>query len=261
MPSLVSIRLKIALVVAVAIVTAACGTEDAPGPLEPCTPFGRVRFVNLITDAARNPVNAILEDDPFGVNLAYGGTTPASLPAPSTALYSAVCAGDRTIVLQRTANTSVTVATLPFTVAGSTDYTVFATGGTSGGQVTGFVSTDDNATAPAAGQTRLRVRNMSPTAGAIDVFLTTATADLATAMPIATNIAHQAASAYVNLAPGTYRFRAVPQGTAPAARSASVTIDVSGIVLAANTGRTIVAADNAAGSPTPPFSAFVYTDR
>ena len=256
-----STRLKIALVVAALGVAAACGTKDAPGPLEPCTPFGRVRFVNLITDAAQNPVNALLEDVPFGVNLAYGGTTPASLPAPSTALYSAVCAGDRTIVLQRTANTSVTVASLPFTVAENTDYTVFATGGTAGGQVIGFVSTDDNATAPAAGQTRLRVRNMSPSAGAIDVFLTTATADLATATPIATNIAHQAASPYVNIAPGTYRFRAVPAGTAPASRNASVTIDVSGITLAANTGRTIVTADNATGPSAPPFRAFVYSDR
>jgi hypothetical protein len=257
----VTIRLRTALVAAAAAATAACGTNDAPGPLEPCSPFGRVRFVNLITDPARNPVNAILEAVPFGVNLGYGGTTPSSLPAPSTALYSAVCAGDRSIVLQRTANTSVTVATLPFTVAGNTDYTVFAAGGTGGAAVTGFVSTDDNATAPAAGQTRLRIRNMSQSAGALDVFLTAADADLATATPIATNLAYQGASAYVNVAPGTYRFRAVPAGTPAAARSTSVTIDVSNIALGANTGRTIIAANNAAGSATPPFAAFVYTDR
>jgi len=258
----VATRLRIALLAtAGVVVAAACGTKDAPGPLDPCSPFGRVRFVNLITDPARNPVNAILEDVPFGVNLAYGGTTPASLPAPSTALYSAVCTGDRAIVLQRTANTSVTVATLPFTVAANTDYTVFATGGTGGGPVTGFVSTDDNATAPAAGQTRLRVRNMSQSAGALDVFLTAADADLATATPLATNVAYQGASAYVNVAPGTYRLRALPAGTAPAARNASVTIDVSGIALSANTGRTIVTADNAAGPSAPPFRAFVYSDR
>jgi hypothetical protein len=257
----VTIRLRTALLGAAVALTAGCGTEDAPGPLGPCTPFGRVRFVNLITDPARNPVNAILEEVPFGVNLAYGGTTPASLPAPSTALYSAVCAGDRTIVLQRTANTSVTVASLPFTVAGNTDYTVFATGGTGGSQVTSFVSTDDNATGPPAGQTRVRILNMSQSAGALDVFLTAATADLATATPIATNVAVQAASPYVNVGAGTYRFRAVPAGTPAASRSTSVTIDVSNIALAANTGRTIVAANNAAGSATPPFTAFVYTDR
>lgn len=254
-------RLKIAMLAAAVVVTAACGTTDAPGPLDPCSPFGRVRFVNLITDAARVPVNALLEGVQFGVNLGYGGTTPASLPAPSTALYSAVCAGDRSLVLQRTANTSVTVATLAFTVAANTDYTVYAIGGTAGAPVTGFTATDDNATAPAAAQTRLRIRNLSPSAGAIDVFLTAAGADLATATPIASNVAYQGASAYVNVAPGTYRFRAVPAGTAPAARAAAVTIDVSGIVLAANTGRTIVTADNASGPSAPPFRAFVFSDR
>jgi hypothetical protein len=256
----VTIRLRTALLAATVAAASACGTEDAPDPLEPCTPFGRVRFVNLITDPARNPVNAILESLPFGVNLAYGGTTPASLPAPSTALYSAVCTGDRTIVLQRTANTSVTVATIPFTVAAGTDYTVFATGGTAGGPVAGFVSTDDNA-APPAGQARVRILNLSPSAGALDVFLTDENADLATATPIATNVPYQGASPYVNVAPGTYRFRAVPAGTAPAARAASVTIDLSGIALGASAGRTIVAANNAAGSATPPFAAFVYSDR
>ena len=254
-------RLRLALLATTMAATTACGTNEAPTGLEPCTPFGRVRFVNLITDPARNPVNAILEDIPFGVNLAYGGTTPASLPAPSTALYSAVCAGNRTLVLQRTANTGVTVATIPFTVDASTDYTIFATGGTGGGQVTPVVTSDDNAAAPAAGQTRLRVRNMAQSAGALDVFLTAATADLATATPLGANVSVGAASAYVNVAPGTYRFRAVPAGTAPAARGTSIVIDVSDIVLTGNTGRTIVAANNAAGSATPPFTAFVYSDR
>jgi hypothetical protein len=239
--------------------TAACGTEDAPGPLAPCSPQGRARFVNLITDAARNPVNAVLEGVPWGVNLGYTATTPASLPAPSTALYSAVCAGNRTVVLQRTADPSVTVATLPFTAEANQDRTVYAIGGTGGGSVTGFVATDDNAAAPAAGQTRVRIVNMSPTAGAIDVFLTAAGADLATATPSATNLAYQAASAYVNVAPGTYTFRAVPAGTAPANRAASVTITQAGIVLSGGTGRSVVTADNNVGGT--PLRAFVLSDR
>jgi hypothetical protein len=207
--------------------------------------------VNLITDAARNPVDALL-------NLAYTGTTPASLPAPSTALYSAVCAGDRTVVLQRTANTSVTVATIAFTVGQGEDRTVYAIGGTAGGAVTGFATTDDNA-APTSGQTRVRVVNMSPTAGAIDVFLTAAGADLAAATPTATNIAYQGTSPYLNVAPGTYTFRAVPAGTPPASRNASVTITQAGIVLSGGTGRSIVTADNSTGGA--PLRAFVLSDR
>jgi hypothetical protein len=239
--------------------TTACGTTDAPTGLEPsCPEQGRARLVNLITDAARNPVNALLEGVPWGVNLAYTGTTPASLPAPSTALYSAVCAGPRSVTLQRTANTSVTVATLSFTVDQGQDRTVYAIGGTGGGAVAGSVTTDDNA-APPAGQTRVRIVNMSPTAGAIDAFLTTGSAGLGAATPTATNLAYQGASAYVNLAPGTYTFRAVPAGTLPIDRDASVTITLTGIVLSAGTGRSIVTADNSTGGA--PLRAFVLSDR
>lgn len=255
-----STRLKFLAALAVGT-SIACGTDEAPGPLEPCTPFGRVRFVNLITDPARIPVNVLLENEEFGVNLAYGGTTPSSLPAPSTALYSAVCAGDRSIVVQRTANTSVTLATIPFTVAANTDYTVFATGGTGGAQVGSTVVTDDNS-APAAGLTRIRVRNLSPSAGALDVFLTGPNIDLATAAPLATNVPYAGASSSVSVGPpGTYRFRAVPAGTPSASRGANVTVDVQNIVLTAGTGRTIVVADNPGGPSAPPFRAFVFSDR
>jgi hypothetical protein len=240
---------------------AACGTEEAPTALEPsCPQQGRARFVNLITDPARIPINAILESVPWGVNLGYTATTPASLPAPSTALYSAVCEGARSVVLQHTANPSVTHATLNFTMGQGEDRTVYAIGGAGGSAITAFTTTDDNA-APPAGQTRVRIVNMSPAAGAIDVFLTAANADLATATPTATNIAYQQTSAYLNVSPGTYQFRAVPAGTPPASRAASVVASTSGIVLTAGTGRTIVVANHNATPPPLPALAFVLSDR
>ena len=82
-------------------------------------------------------MNAILESVPFGVNLGYAATTPASLPSPSTANFAADLTGARTLVLKKTADTSVVVATLHADIAG-TDYTLYATGGTGGGAVTGF---------------------------------------------------------------------------------------------------------------------------
>jgi uncharacterized protein DUF4397 len=252
-------RFNIGVVAGLGLVfAAACGTEEAPGPLSPSGPTGRVRFVNLITDPARNPVNAILEGVPFGVNLGYTGTTPSSLPAPATANYSAIYTGSRSIVLQRTAAPTVTVATLGFTIVEGQDRTVYAIGGTGGGPVTAFVTTDANP-APAAGQTAVRVVNLSPTAGAIDVFLTAPGADLAAATPTASNLAYQGASGYVNVAAGTYQFRAVPAGTLPASRSSSVIIDQGGIALATGTGRTIVTGDNTTGGA--PLRAFVIADR
>src|SRR5215213_9048523 len=214
-----------ALCIATAII-AACSTTEAAGPLEPTGPTGRVRLVDLITDAPRSRVNASLEGLPFTVDLNYGGAAPANLPAPATAFYAAVYTGNRSFVLKRTADTAVVVATLPVTVADGQDRTVYAIGGAGGSAVTGFVTTDDNPAA-AATETRVRIVNMSPTAGAVDVFITAIGVDLSNATPRVTNLAYQSASAYFPVTPGAYQIRAVPAGTAPANRAAAVTISLA----------------------------------
>jgi hypothetical protein len=252
---------KIGFLAALALVSVGCGTEEAAGPLDSGAQ-GRVRFVNLITDPARNPVNAVLENVPFGVNLGYGGTTPSSLPAPATANYSAILAGDRTLVLQRTTDPSITVATLTFTIVEGDDHTIYARGGTGGGAITGFMTTDPTP-APAAGQVAVRIVNMSPTGGAMDFFVTAPNADLSTATPTAANLAFNGETQYVNLPAGTYQIRAVPAGTAPALRSTSVVINFTPPTTPApfpsGSARTIVAADaNTGGTP---LRAFLLTDR
>ncbi len=251
-----SVRARCVALAALCI-AAACGTEDAPGPLSPSGPVGRVRFVNLITDATRVPVNAILEGVPFGVNLAYTSTTPASLAAPSTAPYASILTGNRTLVLKRTADTNTVVATIAFTIGDAQDRTVYATGGAAGSAVGSFLTTDDNSAA-AANVTRVRIVNLSPAAGSVDAFLTVAGADLATATPSAT-VPNGSASAYLSVAPGTYQLRLVPAGTPAAARGGAVSVTLSGVALAGGTGRTIVVADNSVGGG--PARAFVLTDR
>ncbi len=242
--------------------TVACGTKEAPTGLQPTGPTGRIRFVNLINDPARNPVNAILEQLPFGVNLGYGGTTPSSLPAPNTANYSAIYEGNRSLVLKKTADTNVTVASLTLAMVANQDRTVYAVGGTGGGTVTSVSTIDDNTTAIPTGQTAVRVVNLSPAAGAVDVFVTAPNADLATATPAAANVAPSAASAYANIpAITSYQVRAVPAGTAAANRAANVLVSITPTAptLAAGTGHTIIIADKAAGGGPP--VAFVLTDR
>jgi hypothetical protein len=245
------------LAAALAMLVAACGTKDAADPLSPSGPTGRVRFVNVITDTTRGRVNAILEGVPFGVNLTYTMTTPASLAAPSNAFYAPVYTGNRTLVLKRTADTNVVVATIPFTVAEGQDRTIYALGGAGGGAVTSLLTTDDNTAS--ATQARVRVVNLSPTAGAVDVFLTAAGAELSTATPIATGLAYQAASTYAGVAPGTYVLRTVPAGTPAAGRGAAVNVTLTGVTVTAGSGRTIVLADNATGGA--PLRAFVLSDR
>jgi hypothetical protein len=236
---------------------AACGTKDAASPLS-AGPQGRVRFVNLITDPARNPVNVILESVPFGVNLGYTTSTPATLPAPSTAPYAAILAGPRAMVVKRTADTSVTLATLSFTITADQDRTVYATGGTGGAAVTSFETPDDN-TLAAAGTVRMRVVNLSAAAGAVDVFVTAAGADLTAATPSVANLAPQSASAYFTVTPGTYVIRTVPAGTAGAARNAAVNLTIAAQTYASGTGRTAVLANSASGAG--PAIGFILADR
>jgi hypothetical protein len=192
------------------------------------------------------------------VSLGYGATTPATLSLPSNASYSAILSGTRSLVLKKTADTTVILATIGFTVADNVDYTVYATGGTGGAAVTNFVTTDANPV-PTATQVEVRILNMSPSAGAVDVFVTAPNADLSTVTPTAANLAYQAASPYAVFAPGTYQVRAVPAGTLPAARATSVVLTLNSVALAGATGRTVVIADRAAGGA--PLTGFVLTDR
>lgn len=250
--------MKFGMIAGMALLAAACGTKDAADPLSPSGAQGRVRFVNVITDTTKGRVNAILEKVPFGVNLTYTQSTPATLATPSTANYSAILTGSRSLVLKRTADTNTVVATITFTVTEKQDRTIYAIGGASGTPVSSFLTTDDN-TLPASGQARVRVVHLSPTAGAVDIFVTAVGADLSTATPTLSNVAYQTASTYLAVAAGTYQVRVVPAGTAAAARAGAVVINVASLTLAPGNGRTIVAADNSIGGA--PLRAFVLTDQ
>ncbi len=150
------------------------------------------------------------------------------------------------------------MSTFAVTIAEGQDRTVYAVGGSGGSAITSFITTDDNALPAVGTQAKVRVVHLSPTAGAVDVFVTATGADLAAATPTLTNIANPSASAYLNLNAGTYQVRAVPAGTAAANRAASVLITAS-VALNGGTVRTIVAADNNIGGA--PLRAFVLSDR
>ena len=252
-----TVQLRALCALAAAAALTACGTEDAADPLAPSGPTGRVRLVNVINDAGRDVVNATLSGQPFAAGLVYLGATPNDLPAPATAPYSPVYAGDRPIVLKRTADTTVTVATFPLTITAGEDRTIYATGGAGGSAITAFVTLDDNQ-APPAGQARLRVVHLSPAAGAVDVFVTAANADLAAATPAVAGVTVRGVSTYLSLPAATYRVRVVPAGTAPAGRAAAVALDTS-FALPVGAGRTYIAGDARAGGR--PLRQRVLVDR
>lgn len=241
----------------VLLVAAACGTSDGSTSLRPDGPTGRVRFVNLITDTTRGRVNLNLEQVQWNVNQVYGTATPATLAAPNAAIYSPILTGSRSLVLKRTADTNTTVATFTVNVATAVDYTIYATFGAGVSVIAPFVTTDTNSV-PASGAVRVRVVHVAPSAGNVDVFVTAVGADLATATPTLANVALRA-SAYLSVVAGTYQVRAVPAGTAAAARAANVAINLASVALPANGARTIIAADNNIGGA--PFRFITLVDR
>ncbi len=250
-------RASALMIVGATAFAAACGTTAAPDALTPGDQ-GRIRFVTLITDTTRGRVDAILESVPFGVNLTYTQSTPATLPAPATALYSPILAGSRSLVLNRTANTATNVATFALTITAGQDRTIYAIGGAGGTPITPFSTVDDNALPASTAQTKVRVVHLSPTAGALDVFVTAPGTDLSVATPTLSNVAFVSASTYLSFAAGSYQLRAVPTGTPAANRAAAVAITVN-LALIGNTVRTIVAADSNVGGA--PLRAFVLADR
>jgi hypothetical protein len=217
-----------------------------------------VRLVNLINDANNARVNASLAGLVFTVDLQYAQSAPANLPTPATAPYAPVYTGSQNFVLKRTADTTVTVATLPFTIADGQDLSVYAFGGSVPNAVLAFTTIDDN-TLGTSVQTRVRIVQMSHTSGPLDFFVTAAGADLSTATPVASGLSEQKTSAYFIVSPGTYVIRAVPAGTAAANRNASVVITSASTTFTGATVRTIVAADGPTGAL--PLRAFVLADR
>jgi hypothetical protein len=231
-----------------ALPLAGCSEEDLPTGVLPNGETGRVRFVHAVSDPARaDRLDASLENLPLGINLAYGNVAP-TLPA---AAYYPVYVGSRALAARRTADTSVKVLDQSLTIAAGTDYTVLALGNAAG--VQGLVLTDDN-TAPTAGNVKVRVVHASASTGAVDIYVTTPTADLSTATAAATNVAFRSPTPYVSLPAGAYRIRVTPAGN-----RAVVSLDVTTPALAAGAIRTVLALDRALGGA--PVTGVVLSDR
>ena len=219
----------------------ACGTTDAPAGLS-SGPAGRIRVVNLTGQTA----NAILEGLPLGVNLGVGAVAPASLPAPSTALYAPILAGDRRLVLRATGDTSLVIGIYDLTIVANQDRSVYAFGGLNAQ----FETVDTNTTSLlASASARMRVVNTS-VVGNVDLFITTATAALATSTASVTNVGTRAKSAYFTTVAGTHRFRFVRSGVTPANRDANVVSNVNNVVVAGGTARTVLLVDAGAAAAT-----------
>lgn len=225
-----SIR-KLALVGVAVLGIAACSDDDPTG----VTQTAQLRVVHASPDAPN-------------VDVLVDAATPlTNVPFRAFSPFLDVEAGERRIRV-RAAGTTTTVIDANLDFAAGQAYTAIATGLLAGLQT---LVIEDDLTAPAAGQVKVRVVHAAPAAAGVDVYVTAPGAPLAGATPVLTNVPFTAVSDYLTIPAGEYRIRVTPTGTTTVAIDATVTF-------AAGQIRTIVATDAPGGGA--PLAPVVLTD-
>jgi hypothetical protein len=225
--------LVLSLLATVAVAACSDDDDDVTAPATTAS----VRVVHASPDAPN--VDVLVDNAAALTNVAYKAASNY-LPVPS---------GSRNLKVRAT-GTSTVVIDQNATLNQGVFYTVIATGRVA--SIAPVVLTDDQAN-PASGNIRLRLVHASPTAGNVDIYVTSPTADIATATPTLSNVPFRAASNYLEVPAGTYRVRIAPAGTK------TVAIDVNNVALTAGQVRTAVAVDAVGGGL--PLGAILLADK
>jgi hypothetical protein len=182
-------RFRWTLVLAGALVALACGEDEEAA--------GRLRMGHLSPDAGT--VNLHVNGNEVLPGIQYPGST----------LYYDVREGTNVVSLVSNA-TGETLISANVDISGSADRTVLLVNTLANLET--LVLSDDNSL-PAAGRVRVRLVPAAPSAGSVDVYVTAPDASLDGAVPAAAGVAFKTVSAYLDIAPGTYRVRVTNAGT------------------------------------------------
>jgi uncharacterized protein DUF4397 len=221
------------LMLAATAMTAACSDDDNNTAPETQS---RVRVVHASPDAPN--VDVLLDD----------AQVLSDVPYLASSSYLETSAGDHNLKVNA-AGTSTTAIDADVTLADGTDYTVIASDLVA--QITPIVLQDDNS-APAAGNARVRAIHGAPSAPAVDVYVTAPGADLTTATPVLTGVEFGDVANYLEVPAGEYQVRVTPAGTK------LVAIDSGALTLESGQVRTAIAVDAAGGGA--PFDLLVLAD-
>jgi Domain of unknown function (DUF4397) len=220
------------LLLAATALTAACDDDDNTGP----EGEARVRVVHASPDAPS--VDVLLDD----------AEVLSDVPYLASSDYLATSAGDHNLKVNA-AGTATTAIDADVTLADGTDYTVIASDLVA--EITPIVLEDDN-TAPAAGNARVRALHGAPSAPAVDIYVTAPGADLEAAVPVLTGVAFGDVADYLEVPAGDYQVRVTP------AETKTVAIDSGALTLESGQVRTAIAVDAPGGGP--PFDILVLAD-
>jgi hypothetical protein len=220
------------LLFAAGALTAGCSDDDNTGP----EGEARLRVVHASPDAP--DVDVLLDDAEVLGDVHY-------LTASD---YLDVPAGDRNLKVNA-AGTATTVIDADVSLVDGTDYTVIATGLAEA--IEPIVLQDDNS-APASGNARVRAIHGAPGAPAVDIYVTAPGADLETTIPLLANVEFGDVADYIDAPAGDYQVRVTPTGTK------TVLIDSGTLTLSSGQVRTAIAVDAAGGGA--PFDLLVLED-
>jgi hypothetical protein len=221
------------LLLAASALTAACGDDD-----DNTGPEGRarVRVVHASPDA---PDVDVLVDD---------ASVLTGVPYLEASDYLDVSPGTRNVKVNA-AGTATTVIDADVSLADGADYTVIASGPLAA--IEPIVLQDDNS-APAAGNARVRAIHGAPSAPAVDIYVTAPGADLAAATPALAGVEFGDVTAYIEAPAGDYQVRVASAGTK------TVVIDSGTLGLSGGQVRTAIAVDAPGGGA--PFGLLVLED-
>jgi hypothetical protein len=145
-------------------------------------------------------VNAV--PDESNLALLVDGTSVAGTVAYGTSTgYMKVSSGSRHVQVERSGATNV-IIDQNITVPSGTDTTIVAENFSSNPS-SALVLTDDNS-APSSGNFKLRIVNVAPSLGPVDVYVVTPGTDLNTVSATDSNLAFGSSTGYQSLAAGAY---------------------------------------------------------
>jgi Domain of unknown function (DUF4397) len=145
------------------------------------------------------------------LNVTVASTSVASgLPFQGLTQYTGISSGTPTFTVG-VAGASTTLINTTYNVSSGSNYTYIVFGSLTG---VGAILGNDAFSDPGSGFFAMRVINVAPGSGAVDVYLTAPGADLASSAPSLTNISYGVTSAFSPLAIGTsFEIRITTTGT------------------------------------------------
>lgn len=217
-------------ILASSVTVAACSDDDDP------VTTTQLRAVHLSPDAPN--VDVLVNGNEVASDVAYLQNTG----------YLVIPSGMTPILVQPVGTNTNVIDASP-DLDPDADYTVLAANLVA--DIEPILLTDDN-TPPTSGNVKVRIVHGAPSAPAVDVYVTSPGADLATSTPTLTNITFGVASGYLSVPAGSYQIRVTPTGTT------TVVIDSGTVPLGAGQIRTVIATDAPGGGA--PFGAIVLAD-